>query len=211
MRAGELVGNGDLDVHDGLQQRGLGLLHGFAEGDAAGGLERHFVRIHVVIRAVVEDHAEIDHREAGEIAARGRFDNSLLDRGNVVLGNRAAEDLVDELEVAAARQRFHLDLAVAELAVAAALLLVASLHVGLAANGLAIRHLGRLQVDFGVIAVLQLRDDDFDVLLAGARDQEFLGLRHRGRSAAWHLLPSACGCRCSACLRRRASWARWRR
>ena len=60
---------------------------------------------------------------------------------------------------------------------AAGLLLVASLHVGLAANGLAIGNLGRFQHDFGVVALLHLRDDDFNVLLAGARDQEFLGLR----------------------------------
>ncbi len=77
----------------------------------------------------------------------------------------------------AARQRLHLDFAIAELAVAAGLFLVAALHVGSAANGFAIRHFGRLQDHFGVIPVLQLRDDDFDVLLAGARDQELLGLR----------------------------------
>ena len=38
-------------------------------------------------------------------------------------------------------------------------------------------HLRRLQVDFGVVAVLQLGDHDLDVLLAGAGDEEFLGLR----------------------------------
>ena len=64
MEPGELVGNGDLDVHDGFQQRGLGLLHGFAEGDAASRLERQLVGIHVVIRAVVEDDPEIDHRDS---------------------------------------------------------------------------------------------------------------------------------------------------
>ena len=35
---------------------------------------------------------------------------------------------------------------------------------------------GSLEVHFGVITVLQLGNDDFDVLLAGARDEEFLGL-----------------------------------
>ena len=35
---------------------------------------------------------------------------------------------------------------------------------------------GRFEVDFGVITVLQLGDHDFDVLLAGARDQEFFRL-----------------------------------
>ena len=96
---------------------------------------------------------------------------------NIVLRNRAAENVVHKLELAASRQRLHLDLAVAVLAVAAGLLLVASLHVGLAANGLAVGHLGRFQNDFGVIALLQLRNDDFDVLLAGARDEKFLRLR----------------------------------
>ena len=92
-------------------------------------------------------------------------------------GNGAAEDVVDELEFAPARQRLHLDLAVAVLAVAAGLLLVAALHVGFAADRLAVRHLGCLQVDFGVVALLQLGDDDFNVLLPGPRDQELLGLR----------------------------------
>ena len=74
-------------------------------------------------------------------------------------------------------QRFHLDFAVAVLAVAAGLLLVPALHVGLAANGLAVRHLGRFQHHFRVVALLHLRDHHFNVLLARARDQEFLGLR----------------------------------
>ena len=116
------------------------------------------VRIHIVIGPVVENDAEIDDRKSRQISARRGVVNSFFDRGNVVLRNRAAEDVVDELELAAARQRLHLDLAIAVLPVAAGLLLVASLHVGLAANRLAIRNLGRLQHHFGVIALLQLRD-----------------------------------------------------
>ena len=50
--------------------------------------------------------------------------------GMKFLGMDAAEDLVDELELRAARQRLHLDPAIAELAVAAGLLLVPALHVG---------------------------------------------------------------------------------
>ena len=142
-----------------------------------GGLERQFVRIDIVIGAVVENHLEIDHRKAGEKAALGRLHDAFLDRRNVVLGNRAAEDFVDELEFAAARQRLHLDPAIAELAVTAGLLLVPALHVGAAANGFAIGNLGRLQDYLSVVALLQLGDDDFDMLLAGSGDQEFLGLR----------------------------------
>src|SRR6266700_230794 len=38
-RAGKFIRNRDLDHHDWLEQRGLGLLHGFLEGDASGHLE----------------------------------------------------------------------------------------------------------------------------------------------------------------------------
>ena len=110
------------------------------------------------------------------MAARRRFHDAFFHRGDEVLGDGAAEDVVDELEVAAAGQGFHLDLAVAELAVAAGLLLVAALHVGLAADGLAVRDLGRPEDDFSVVALLELGADDLDVLLAGARDEELLGL-----------------------------------
>ena len=92
-------------------------------------------------------------------------------------GNRAAEDFVGELEVAAARQRFHLDPAIAELAVAAGLLLVAALDVGPAANGFAVGNLRRFQGDIHAVALLQAADDDFHVLLAAAGEQELPGLR----------------------------------
>ena len=130
-----------------------------------------------MIRTVVEHDAEIDHRKSGEVSARRRILDSFFDGRNEVLRNRAAENVVHEFELSAARQRLHLDLAIAVLAVPAGLFLVASLHVGFAANRLPIRNLGRFQIHFGVIALLQLRDDDFDVLLAGARDQKLLGLR----------------------------------
>ena len=77
----------------------------------------------------------------------------------------------------AARQRLHADPAIAELAVAAGLLLVAALHVGLAANGFAIGNLRRVQLHVHAVALLQAADDDFHVLLPRAGQQELLGLR----------------------------------
>ena len=111
----------------GSSRQGLACFHAFAEGEAAGHLERHFVGVDVVIAAVVDGDLEVDDRVAGEIAARGRLDDAFFDGGDEVARNGAAEDLVGELEAAAARQRLHADLAVAELAVAAGLLLVAAL------------------------------------------------------------------------------------
>ena len=114
---------------------------------------------------------------AGEIAAGGRLDNALFDGGNEVAGDGAAEDFVAELEAAAAGQGLHANFAVAELAVAAGLLLVASLRLGLAADGFAIGNLGRLEGDLGVVALFEAADDGLDVRLACAGDEELVGLR----------------------------------
>src|SRR5438105_3727612 len=175
--AGKFIGHSDLHLHDGLQQRRFGLFHPFLESDAAGELEGKLVGIYIVIRAIVKNHSEIHHRESGQVAALGGFDDAFLYRGNVVLGNGAAEDVVDELKIAAARQRLHLDLAITVLAVASGLLFMAALHVGSAPDSLAIRDFRRLQNHFGVVPLLQFSDHYLDVLLAGAGDQKFLGLR----------------------------------
>src|SRR6185437_10775386 len=174
--AGEFIGNSDFHFHDGFKQRGLGLFHGFFEGDAAGGLERKFVRVHVVIAAVVEDHAEIDDRVACEEPALSSLDNAFFYGRNEVLGNGAAENVIHELKALAALHGFHLDFAVAVLAVAAALLLVATLDVSLAANGFTVRDFGSFEVDFSVVALLELGNNHLNVLLAGAGDEKFLGL-----------------------------------
>src|SRR4051812_19212090 len=74
--------------------------------------------------------AKIDHRVARQEAAQPRILNALLDRRHELARDRAAEDIVDELELAASRKRLEFDLAVAELAVAAGLLLVPAVRLG---------------------------------------------------------------------------------
>ena len=103
-----------------------------------------------------------------------------LDGGDELPRDRAAEDLVDELELAAARQRLHADLAVAELAVAAGLLLVAAVSVDARRDGLAIGDARRLQVHFDAEPPLQLRDGDLDVELPLAGQEQLVGLRIAG-------------------------------
>ena len=146
-----------------------------------------------MIFAVVEAHAEIHHRKSRQKAALGRIAHALFHRRNPVLGNRAAENIVHELDSRAARQRLHLDAAHAELPVAAGLLLVLAFGVGLAANRLAVGNLGRLERQLHVIALAQLRDHHFDVLLPRAAQQKFLGLRIARRSAAPDPLREFCG------------------
>src|SRR6185503_13352258 len=80
-------------------------------------------------------------------------------------------------EVRAARERLHLDLAIAELAVATRLLLVPPVSLGRGLDRLAIRNPRRLQDDVHAKTSLQLRDSDLDVHLTLPREQKFLGLR----------------------------------
>src|SRR5260370_24322191 len=131
----------------------------------------------VVVDAVVEVLTKIDHGEAGKVSPGRGFDDSLFHRRNEVLGNGAAENMVHKFKLFSALQRFHLDLAIAVLAVSAALLFVTTLNIGLAANGLTIRNLRRFEVYFRVIALLQLGDDNFNMLLAGSGNKKLLGLR----------------------------------
>src|ERR1035437_7390488 len=103
-------------------------------------LECQFAGIHVVVGTVVDRDLEIHHGVAGQVAIRRRVHDALFHRGYEVLRNRTAKNLIGELEAGAARQRFHLDPAVAELPVTAGLFLVASLDIRLAANRLPVRY-----------------------------------------------------------------------
>jgi len=61
--------------------------------------------------------------------------------------------------------------------VPAGLFFVLAFDIGFAADGFAVRDFGRLQSKVDVIPLVELGDDDFDVLLAGTGEQEFLRLR----------------------------------
>ena len=142
-----------------------------------GELERQLVAVDGVERAVVHGRLEVDDRVAGQVAAQPRVLDALLDGGNELPRNRAAEDVVLEHEVCAARQRLHPDLAVAELAVAAGLLLVAAVRLDRRGDRLAIRDPGRLEVHLDAEAPFQLRDGDLDVQLSLPGEQQLLRLR----------------------------------
>src|SRR5204863_6417218 len=179
---GILIRRVDFDVHDGFEERGARLLHGFLEREGAGNLEGDVRRNHIVVFAVVENGTEIRDREPSEIAARRGNANSLLDGRNPVCRDGAAENVVDEFDALAALDGLHLDAAHTELPVPAGLLLVLAFGVGLSADGFAIRNFRRLKREIDVVALLELGDDNFDVLLAGAGEQKFLSLRVAGEA-----------------------------
>ena len=163
-------------MHDRLEQRRARGLHGLLIGKRAGDLEGHFRRVDIVVLPVLQSDAEIDHREAGQVALLARVLDPLLDRGDVLARDRAAEDLVDELEVGAARQRLDRDLAVGELPMASRLLLVPAVRVRGLRDRLAVRHLRRMEDHLYAVLLLQLRHHDLDVELSLSGDEELLRL-----------------------------------
>ena len=119
-----------------------------------------------MVRAVHQQHADALHRRAGELAVHHRLLDSLVDRGTEALRDDAADDLVDELVALVARERLEHDVAVAELASSAGLLLVAALGLGLAADRLEVGHPRLVELDVDAEAPLQPVDGDLDVHLA---------------------------------------------
>ena len=151
------------------------MLHALLEGHRSGNLECHFGRVDVVVLPVLEAHAKIDDRITGQESLLARVLNALLHRGNVLARNRAAKDLVDEFEVAAARQRLHRDLAIGELSVSARLLLVTAVRLRRLRDRLAIRNFRRMEDHVDAVLLLQLLHDDLDVELPLSADLKLLG------------------------------------
>src|SRR6202022_2497604 len=98
----EFLGHDDLALHDRLEQRRLTLVHAVLGRHRPGDGEGHLVGVDLVVRAVDQGRLDVDHREARQHAAVERLDDALLAPGGVFLGDRAADDLVDELEALAA-------------------------------------------------------------------------------------------------------------
>ena len=133
-----------------------------------------------MVGAVVEPHADVLDRVAGDDALLHRLFHALLDRRDEPGRDHAALDRVDELEWAGGiiwLERLDLDVAVAELAAAAGLLLVAAVRLGRAADRLLVGHPRRLERHLGAEPLLEALDDHLDVDLREPGDDLLAGLR----------------------------------
>src|SRR5258705_4886540 len=158
---------GDDDVHfvQRLEHDGSRLRRHRPEGEDSRHLELHLAGVHGVVRAVEQLHLEVDERVAREDAAFGRFMDSLLDRGNELARDRAADDPVFELDAVAARNGRDAHPAIAELSASARLLLVASLPFGARADRLTIGDARSAQLGDDPELALQLRQRDLEMAL----------------------------------------------
>src|SRR5207249_3583667 len=102
----------------------------------------------------------------------GRLADAFLDAGEILFGDRAADDVLGELDPTA-RVGLEGDPHVGEHAVPAGLFLVAPVDLGLPADRLAVRDPRRARHDRRTELALEALADDRDVGLARA-DQELL-------------------------------------
>ena len=122
-------------------------------------------------------HPHVLDRVSGDDALAHRLLDPLLHRGDEAAGDHAALDRVHELEPGTRLGGRDLDVAVAELAAAAGLLLVAAVRLGGLSDRLQVRHPRRMQLDLGPEAALHPIDDHLDVDLGEAGDDLLAGLR----------------------------------
>ena len=120
----------------------------------------------------LEEHQGI----AGQDALGDAVAKTLFNRRDEVLGHAAAHGLVHEDQILGLGLGLEADVDVAELAVAAGLLLVPSVDFDLLLDGLAVGDLGRAQLGLHLELAQELGAQDAQVDIAHAGDNHFLGL-----------------------------------
>ena len=136
--------------------------------DRRRGLERHLGAVDGVVLAVEARDLHVDDGEAERAAVLLGLDDALLDRGDEVARDHAADDRVDELVAGAALLRLDAQPRDRELAVTAGLLLELALGLGRAGDRLAVRDAHVFGVDLDAELARQLLERDRQVRLAHA-------------------------------------------
>ena len=161
---------------DRLEDDRAGLRHRGLVGQLCGHDEGHLRAVHRVVAAVQQGGFQSHHGVARQHALLGGEADALLDRREEVLGHAAAEHLFFKDDLLAVA-RLEVDDDIAELAVAAGLLLMAALLLAGLADGLTVGDAGSLEADLHAELVLQLGLDHIEVLLAQTADDLLVGLR----------------------------------
>ena len=163
----------DLHVHDGFENHRLGLLDGVFESHGTGDLEGHVGGVHVVVGAVVERHAHIHHRIAGQMTFHHCLPDPLLHRRDIIARNGAADNLIYKLKPFSARERLDFQPGIPVLPPSSRLLFVLALGAGRPFDGLFVGHLRGLKLYLGAVLSLELLDHHLDVELAHPGNDEF--------------------------------------
>src|SRR5690606_37800371 len=177
-----LFRRGDLNRHDRLEENRVGFTGRLLEGHGTGDLEGELRGVHVVVGAVLEGHLDADQRVSSEDTELGGLLATSVYRRDVLPRDTTASDVVDELVARAVtvtvdRKRFEVDDHATVLAGATRLLLVGVLDAFvLAANRLAVGHLGLTDVGLDLELFAHPVDEHLEVQLAHTGDDGLTGL-----------------------------------
>src|SRR4051794_14150974 len=175
--AHELLGHRHLDAHHRLEDRRARLVDGVLNRHRRGDLECHLRRVDLVVRAVEDRRPDVDHRVAGVDPRLEALADALVDRPHVFLGDRAADDLVDELVPGALVERLEVEDDVAVLALATGLANEATIALGRTPDRLAVGDLWLADVRGDAEFADHPVDEDVEVELTHPGDQRLAGLR----------------------------------
>src|SRR5271154_6651172 len=169
------IGRGAFDFHDRFEQNRTGLFEGVFERENSSHAEREFVRVNFVERAVNDFDFDVNDLIAGINTAFYGFLDAADDRRNIFLRNRAADNLVKDLDALAFFIRLDGDAGVAVLTFAAGLTDEFSFALGFFGDRFAISDLRGAGVGLHFEFALEAINDDFQMQLAHARDDKLAG------------------------------------
>ena len=171
-----LVGDDDGDLHHGLQQAGRRLAAGLLEGHGAGNLKGHLRGVDLMVGAEGQVDLHVHHRVASQhTGLHGALDTG-VHRGDILLGDHAAGDLVEELVTLAGLVGLNGDADMAVLALTAGLTGVLGILLHRLLDGLLIGDLGSADIGLHLELTEQTVHDDLQVQLAHAGDDGLTGL-----------------------------------
>src|SRR6266508_626228 len=176
-----VLGRDDLDGEHRLEKHRTGLAGGVLEGHRTGDLERELGGVDVVVGAVLQCHLDVHHRVAGEHAELHGFLAALVHRRDVLPGDAATGDGVDELVAALATGlhagRLDVDDHATELTRTTGLLLVRVVDLlDLLGDRLAVGDLRLADIRLDAELTLHPVDQHLEVQLAHAGDDRLAGV-----------------------------------
>ncbi len=128
-----------------------------------------------MVGTIVQRDDNVHNRITGQNASLHCALNTGIDRGDIFLRNRTANDLIAEFVALAGLVRIHLDLAVAVLTFTARLTGVLLVHFDMLADGLFVSNLGLTDICLHLKLAQQTVDDDLQVKLTHTGDDRLSG------------------------------------
>src|SRR5690606_2954826 len=165
------------NFHDRLEQNGTAFLGQLLGGHGSGDLERHFVRVDIMIRTIKDGCLEAEQRVTGENTVLHLLINALLYRRNVFLGYHTTNHFAGEHQAFDAFfGRLEADPDMTELTATTRLTNELAFDLAGVADSFTVSHLGLADVGLDVELTLHTINDDVQVQLTHTTDDGLTGL-----------------------------------